>query len=269
MRVAFTADLYRPDRGQAALDQLLSAIQGESPDLFVIAGNIGEPLATFKNTLARFADLPCAKALVTGNLDVWNREGELGSQRLWEESLPIAIRQHNFTWLEQENVIMERIGLCGTMGWYDYSGRDTTLGYSLDQYEELKGLVNDDARYVDWPWSDREFAGYLQENFAARIEQLERDRRVDHILVVTHHPVFKETIVQIRDDIQWRFGTAYAFNLTLGRIITPKIKVRHVVSGHTRLRGQWESSFGNNTFKIHTIGRKNGEPRTVTIEIKR
>jgi predicted phosphohydrolase len=267
MRVVVTEGLCYVQTPET-LERLAGDIQAEAPDLFIIAGNIGEPLDTFRETLSLFEGLPCPRALVTGNRDVWHREEGPSSQQLWEESLMIAIRAGGFVWLEQENLVLDGVGVCGTVAWYDYSGRDTKLGYTAEQYEQLKGLVSSDARHIDWPWSDRDFASYLHEGFASRIEALERNRAVEHILVITHIPVFKEAIMHIPDDIRWRFGAAYTFNLSLGRVIAPKTKVRHVVSGHTRLGGEWDLSFGNNTFKMRVIGRsEKDEPHYVTIEI--
>lgn len=265
MRTLFTADLIHAD--EAMLMRLVEEIKTENPDVLIIAGNTGTPLEKFKANLALFNDLECAKALVTGNVDLWNQKGDHPSQQIWEESLPLILHPSGFTWLEQENLIIERVGICGTMGWYDYSGRDTKLGYTVEQYQELKGLVNQDAQCIDWPWEDRDFASYLQDKFTVRLESLERDRGVDHILVVTHFPVLKESVIHIEDDIQWRFSAAYTYNLTLGRVIAPKTKVRHVVSAHLQPSGHWEITFGNNAFHAHVIGRKGNEPQYVVIDI--
>ncbi len=267
MRVLITSDLTHAGQNQAMLEQLAVEVQENTPDLFLIAGNIGEPLTAFKQNLAFFDRLTCPKALVTGNKDVWNRNGEVTSLQLWEEMLPEIMRKCNFTWLEQENLIIDRTGICGTSAWYDYSGRDTALGYAPEQYEELKGLVNKDAHYIDWALNDREFAAYLQDHFSQRLDELEQNRQVNHILVVTHNPVFQDTCITIQDDIEWRFGMAYTFNFAMGRVIAPKTKLRHVVSGHLHTGGQWEHTFGNNTFLINTVGRNNDGPRMIALDI--
>ncbi len=253
MRVIATADLNYKPAVHPYLEQLASDILDENPDLFLVGGNVGEPLSNFETALALFEAIDCPKALVTGNRDVWHRQAAPTSQQLWEELLPAAIRQHGFIWLEQENLAIDRVGVCGTVGWYDYSARDPGLGYNADQYEELKGLVNKDAHYIDWPWTDRQFASRALSRFATRIEELERDRVIDRILVLTHFPVFKECVVVAPDDPEWNFGIAYALNLSLGRVIAPKTKVQHVISGHVRPGGHWEVRFGGNTINMHIV----------------
>ena len=267
MRTIITSDPYRYHEKKTALDKLADHISEVAPDLFVIAGNLGEPVSNFESALECFSSLPCQKAVITGNRDIWHREGEHTSQQLWEEVLPSVIRRCGYAWLEQDNLIIKGVGVCGTVGWYDYSARDPTLGYTTEDYENLKGLVSKDSRHIDWQWSDREFSSHLQKGFASRLESLERDHAVNHIIVVTHIPIFKEAIAPVPGDAQWNFGTAYTFNLTLGRVIAPKTKVRHVVSGHTRLSGQWEIRFGNNIFKMHAVGFEDNGPPYVTIEV--
>lgn len=267
MRIVLTSDLYHTASNLPALADLIDRIRRESPDVLLIAGNLGEPVEPFTWMLERFAALDCARGLVTGNRDVWSRGQDMSSQEWWEQDLPSLLERRNFVWLERENLVLGRVGICGTTGWYDYSGRDPKLGYTVEQYQELKGLVSDDARYVNWPWSDRDFASQLHEGFSERLQALELDREIDHILVLTHFPVFKDALSGMDGDIRWRFGAAYAFNLTLGRVIAPRNKVRHVVSGHSRLAGQWEITFGSNSFITHVVGHGEDTARSITIDI--
>lgn len=268
MRILTTSDLRYSGENKSLVEHLAAQIRDEAPDVLLIAGNLGESLAQFEAVLCMFEGLPCPKAVIAGDRDVWNRDGQYTSQQLWADILPAAIRRHGYAYLEEENLIVGHVGICGTIGWYDYSGRDTRLGYTVEQYRELKGLVNRDAQYIDWPWSDQEFAGKVQNAFASRLEALERDRAIAHVVVVTHIPIFQDAIVHIPNDAQWNFGTAYAFNLTLGRMVAPRMKVRHVVSGHSRIRGDWEISFGHNVLRVHSIGRRGKQnPAYVVVDV--
>ncbi|MGF1503718.1 MAG: hypothetical protein ACFB51_01070, partial [Anaerolineae bacterium] len=225
----------------------------------------GETVPYFEACLTLFDDLPARKLALLGNEDLWNRLGNTNSQQLWEERLPLLLVRHGWTWLERQNVITENIGIAGTTGWYDYSARDPSLGFDFDQYQELKGVVNFDAAYIDWHWTDREFSGYLQQDFSARLETLQNNNTVDEIVVVTHFPCFRESIVATTD-AQWVFGTAYAFNLTLGRIIAPKNKVTHVISGHVRRGGTWHVDFGEILLKAR-ISVRTDRPDIVTLDL--
>ena len=267
MRILATSDLHYSDENKSYLEGLVSQIKLEKPDVLVIAGGLGEPVASFEAALSLFDDISCYKAIVLGNKDVWNRDGDYASQHLWSHTLPELIRSHGFVFLEDENLIIERVGICGTIGWYDYSGRDTRLGYTVEQYQELKGLVNRDAQYVDWPWSDQEFAAMVQGDFASRLETLDHDHAIERIVVVTHFPIFKDAIVHLPGDVQWNFGAAYAFNLTLGRIVAPRMKVRSVMSGHLDIGGQWDFSFGHNIVKTYIVGHTEQGASHVVLEI--
>lgn len=267
MRILATSDLHYSQQTKPYLEKMVSQIHAEAPDLLIVAGGFGEPLPNFEAALGLFDSVTCHKAVVLGNEDIWARDGDRTSQQLWSEFLPEAIHRHGFLYLEEENLIVGRIGVCGTIGWYDYSGRDTSLGYTVDQYHELKGLVNQDAQYVDWPWSDQEFAAMVQVEFASRLEMLDRDHTIERIVVVTHFPIFKDAILHLPNDAQWNFGAAYAFNLTLGRIVAPKMKVRGVIGGHLDAGGQWDFSFGHNVVKTYIVGREEQGATYVVLEI--
>ncbi len=267
LRIVVTSDLRFVEERRQSLENLVSRVRDLSPDVLVVAGNFGEPIENFDQALGLFESLPCQKAAVLGNQDVWHRSGDHTSEQLWSETLPTLLQQRGYVYLELANMIVGRIGICGTIGWYDYSGRDPRLKYTVEQYAELKGLVNFDAQYVNWRWSDQEFSSRLQSEFMLRVETLERDRNVDHILIVTHFPVFADAMLHKPDDPQWNFGTAYAFNLTLGRAIALRMKARTIVSGHIRRGGEWPLTFGPNAFKYRVIERDADAPGLVVVDI--
>src|SRR5260370_940530 len=71
LTLAITADLHWGHRKGAEATQLLSAyLHAHPPDVLLLAGDIGTGNA-FGECLALFADLPCVKALVPGNHDIW------------------------------------------------------------------------------------------------------------------------------------------------------------------------------------------------------
>jgi len=267
MRVVITSDLKYQESDRPILLSLARNIADLSPDVTILAGNIGQGVENIENALVLFDNVSGHKAAILGNMDVWNRSSGLSSESLWTQALPELLHDHGFSYLESSNLVVNRVAFCGTTAWYDYSGRDSGLKYTVEQYQELKGLVNFDAQYVDWAWSDQAFAGHLQTAFLSRLEELERNHEVDHIIIVTHFPVFSDAMIHDKTDLQWNFGSAYAFNLALGRAIAPRKKVRHVVSGHIRDAGEWSIAFGMNAFKFHVIGRDDHAPRIVTFDL--
>jgi hypothetical protein len=43
------------------------------------------------------------------------------SRTLWERVLPATVRAAGFIWLEEQTARIGNVGVCGTLGWYDYS----------------------------------------------------------------------------------------------------------------------------------------------------
>ena len=77
LQLAITADLHwgHGGRGEEATRLLASFLHTHPPDLLILAGDIGTG-SLFEECLRLFADLPCRKALVPGNHDLWVRPEE-------------------------------------------------------------------------------------------------------------------------------------------------------------------------------------------------
>jgi len=269
VRILVSGDIrYTPERHSAG-EALAEKIRKAAPDVFVLSGNLGSPVEYFESALSLFATLDCRKAAVTGNLDLWQQEPHHPtSQTLWEDMIPSLLHDYGYVWLERDTMHVDRVGICGTMAWYDYSGRDIRLGYGHDIYPELKGLTVDDARFVSFQLSDEEFAALLQEGFSARIDQLEADTDIDHVVAITHFPVYQPPHSRgTMSEVRARFNYAYEYNLTLVRVLLPKTKLRHVVSSHVEESGQWTAAFGNNRPSIHVIGTEHLQQQFVTIDL--
>lgn len=265
MRVLITADLhYRPAERDAYLAFAERAL-ALAPDCFIIAGDIGHPLRLFRRALQLFRDLPCPRLIVAGNHDLYR--GEHDSRTLWQTCLPQVAHEEGYRWLDQQNHVLGALGICGTMGWYDYSTRAPHLPYHEDEYRELKRAVSYDADYIDWPWSDRAMARYLARSFAARLGALEADPAVRHILVVTHMPIFADLIPHHPEWRTWSLLRAYLGNLPLGRLVRGHRKVTHVVSGHLHRPGRWSIPGDHGDITCHIVGTGAGHPHALLLEL--
>jgi 3',5'-cyclic AMP phosphodiesterase CpdA len=198
MRLAFTADLHWGTHadGDAATRLLAADLYAEPPDVLVLAGDIGSG-GEFGSCLALFAGLPCRKALVPGNHDVWVRADDPrgDSLQVYREYLPRQGAAHGFHYLDQGPLHVPEAGLtlAGSMNWYDYSwGRP---GQALfPEWEERvrdkrfsRGRHND-ANFVRWPLDD---AGFTREAVVALERDLDAARRLGRdTIVITHHPAW-------------------------------------------------------------------------------
>jgi predicted phosphohydrolase len=264
MRIVVTADLHYHALWARTLERFAWQIQDERPDCFILAGDVGHPLANFRRGLALFSDLTCPRLALAGNHDLWSGEHE--SQVLWDHLLGDAAREAGFLWLDRENVRLGNLGICGTLGWYDYSAREPFLPIEDWDYFVNKGMFDNDGNYVDWDRTDQEFAALILGEFSARLAALCEDTAISQVLVVTHVPPFRENLVHKPDNMTWSFNNAFAGNLTLGQAIVRCPKVSHVVSGHTHAGGHWQVPTPHGTIESYVVGSDYGQPAYVTLD---
>lgn len=265
MRIVISADLHYSPRYHANFTSFAAWVKAQRPDCFILAGDIGHPLRFFCRGLELFQDLPCARLLLPGNHDVYR--SEVGSRDLLETWLPHAGRERGYLWLEDEVYLHNGVGICGTMAWYDYSSAAAHLGLSHNGYRTLKGLVNHDADYIDWPWSDRTVARYLARRFMDRLTALAAQPGVRHIVIATHMPLFRQAIPEYRESDVWNLLQAYMGNLTLGAQVRQQAKVTDVVSGHIHRGGDWMLDGPHGPLHVHAIASAKGAPQAVVLDI--
>jgi predicted phosphohydrolase len=200
-RIAVTADLHwgsrHPD-GAWATRALVADLHDDPPDLLILAGDIGAG-DDFDACLTLFDRLPCLKALVPGNHDIWVRPDDprgdsLAVYRLY---LPRIAAQHGFLYLDHDPLILPDAGLAvvGSINWYDYSWTGERLAAAAPDWEDrvrnkrfLRGRHND-ANFVRWELDD---PGFARDCVATLRRQLRyAASRVPALLLVTHHPSFR------------------------------------------------------------------------------
>ena len=299
MRILITADLhYRPTQREVFV-AFADWVQAQQPDCLVIAGDIGHPLRLFRRALQLFSSLECPKLVLAGNHDLYR--GEVDSRTLWEQTLPDATREEGFIWLEDEVIRLplgdaqkfdfseevelldeysqisgfsaetgflgRHLAIVGTMGWYDYSSRAPHLDLDDAALRAMKRLVNHDADYIDWPWSDVAMARYLGRRFAGRLRGASDDAAVNQVLVVTHVPIFEQAVPNHPESEFWSLLRASMGNFTLGELVRRMPKVTHVVSGHIHRAGCWTvpGDFGPIDFRL--VGSQKAAPRAVVLDL--
>ncbi len=267
MRILVTADLHYQPSQRAAYLAFARQMEAQAPDCFILAGDVGHPLRLFRRGLQLFANLHCPRLLIAGNHDVYR--GDHDSRTLWEAQLPAVAHEEGFVWLEESVLRLGRVGICGTLGWYDYSARSPHLPFAAADYPHLKKLVNHDADYIDWPWSDRAMARFLAKRFAGRLAALEADAGVEQIVVVTHMPIFAPALPPYPQSELYSLQRAYLGNFTLGELVQQHPKVTHVVSGHLHRGGEWriDRSGAQTDIQFHLVGSEKGRPSAVTLTL--
>lgn len=234
-RIVITSDLHLGITMRYEIDEMIAAIAMEQPDLTIIAGDIGEGMTHIRTCLRLFREVPGQMAALAGNHDLWALDGG-HSAEVWERELPEAVRAAGMLWLEEDVWRADGLAVAGSIAWYDYSGADPAIPPQTEDYwVETKRQMHPDAKYLDWPWSDIEFAVRCGAGLAARVAALDADPSVNDLLLVTHVPLFREQLVNRPEIPRWGYGNAYFGNLTLGQRVRHSPKLRAVVSGHTHI----------------------------------
>jgi predicted phosphohydrolase len=196
LRIAVTADLHwgHGGRGEEATRLLTAFLQEHTPDLLILAGDIGTD-SLFGECLQLFADLPCRKALVPGNHDLWVRpEDWRDSLRVYQEDLAEMSRQYGFHYLDQGPLLLPEagLGIVGSINWYDYSWSLERMKEQVPKWEYhlhnkafSRGRHND-AVFVRWPLDDVRFTARVVEVLEHHLR--EALAQVERVVVVTHHP---------------------------------------------------------------------------------
>ncbi len=233
-KIIVTSDLHLGITENDLLNQLGTTIAAQRPDLTVLAGDLGEPLENFTECLRIFAGLPGTVAVLPGNHDVWARDGAQ-SQELLEQTLPSETQSAGMLWLEDAVWRADDLAVAGSMAWYDYSAADPSLPANMRDFALMKRMLNNDSRYVNWPWTDPEVANRLGAALEQRLSALEADPTIHTVVVVTHVPLVEVQMRRRPDDVTWGISNAYFGNLTLGERVLRFSKVRAVISGHTHI----------------------------------
>src|SRR5271166_6161015 len=100
LRIALTADLHygmRHTAGNLATLELSTYLFESQPDVLILAGDIGAG-DDFARCLDLFSNLPCLKALVPGNHDIWvtSRDARGDSLQVYQNLLPQLASERGF-----------------------------------------------------------------------------------------------------------------------------------------------------------------------------
>ncbi|HUR54386.1 MAG TPA: metallophosphoesterase [Gemmataceae bacterium] len=240
MHIAVTADLHfgpRHSDGRDATLALAAELHNDPPDLFLLAGDVGVE-DEFARCLELFEDLPCLKALVPGNHDVWVRADDPrgDSLALYREHLPRVSADHGFHYLDAAPLRLPGLTIVGSMNWYDCSWSLERLRDTVPDWEDRlrtkrfgRGRHND-ANFVRWDTDDVTFTRAVVATLGEHLRGAEGD-----VIVVTHHPPFralnypKDEPIDA-DGLLWE---AFSGNAACESLLADAERVRFAFCGHT------------------------------------
>ena len=236
MKIGLISDLHTDvtPSNKALVPYLIDAVSAAELDVLVIAGDLARHLVQLSETLDAFqlADLACEKLFVPGNHDIWAIETENVTSEQKCGIISELCYACGFHPLMDGPFIKEKIGFCGTIGWYDYSFAPDGYNFSAAQYAEkaLMGAIWNDKRYAKWGDTDPAVARRFETDLETQIISI-RDE-VSRIVVVTHHVPFRACI-QYRGELPWDFFRAFMGSEYLGTQCLQEPLVTHALFGHT------------------------------------
>ncbi|HLL87777.1 MAG TPA: metallophosphoesterase [Tepidisphaeraceae bacterium] len=257
LRLLVTADLhYNHPRSVPLADGVIGRMNAAGGDVLLVVGDTavadGDAL---EQCLSKFA-FAGPKLFVAGNHELWTRRGD--SLGLFEEELPRRVRALGWHWLETEPFVAGDVAIVGSVGWYDFSFAQPSLGIptrfyaaklspgaairlapSFDHLRPEADDVPPHAREVVARWNDGKFVHlgrtdevFLRERVAQLAMSLEQVWSARQVVAAVHHLPFCE-LLPPPHSAQWDFAKAYLGSAALGAALLAAPNVTHCFCGHS------------------------------------
>lgn len=281
MKVIAIADLhYNIARCREQVQAQARAVCTRGADVLAVAGDTASTdVQYFEEALALFESFPGRKVLVPGNHDLWVLAAG-DSRKRYEQDLPEICRRHGFEYLDAGPVLVDGTAFVGTVGWYDYSFRDESLGVPMRFYEAKAGPgaadqlrryrhlldghgdVSDEMKQITAIWRDGQHVKLGMSDVDFTRQQVDKLRehlrwaaqRVEQIICLIHHLPLRE-MAPDTDEPNWRFARAFLGSTCFRDLFESQPKVRYVLAGHSHwpYHGQ-HSSHDNGMIDYINIG---------------
>lgn len=290
MRILITADLhYDVVRSRHGAVEMARRVCGLGGDALVLVGDTaGRETSMLRECLRLFEGFSGRKFIVPGNHCLWCRPGESSLER-YDRLIPREAGEEGFAVLDHEPAAMGAVGLAGSIGWYDYSFREKSLGIPVAYYrakvapgaaermEEHDALHRShaghlterqlsigtrwmDGQYVHLGMSDEEFVEKLTDKLARQLSEL--SQRVERIVAFVHHLPFEELVPRGRPD-RFAFAAAYMGARRLGEVLRNCPKVTHVYCGHSH----WPARHAIDHMTVVNVGSTYTEKQLEILEL--
>ncbi|HIE30016.1 TPA: hypothetical protein EYP66_22355 [Candidatus Poribacteria bacterium] len=239
MRIAVTSDIHTDvtPTNRRIVEHLVNAAEEIQPDVLVICGDISASLVQFSQNLLAFQKLnsQCHKLFVAGNHDIWvDKKSIITSEQKYLTITEIC-SECDFHHLGGKPIIIDDVGFCGTIGWYDYSFRQERYKIPIERYESkwYGNSIWNDVNYAKWSCSDIKLAHRFETELQTQIDSIKN--QVSQIIVATHHLPFQESVIY-KGSLPWDFFNAFMGSKGLGEIYLNEPLVTFALFGHTHFK---------------------------------
>jgi predicted phosphodiesterase len=258
MRLLVTADLHFNHRVSRPLaEEMIAEMNSAGGDgVLVIGDTAAADGDLLEQCLLRFTTRG-PKLFVAGNHELWTHGAD--SYALFSTELPRRVRALGWHWLEGDPFVAGDAAVVGSVGWYDYSFAQPSLGIPrrfyerkvspgaaerLDEHADLLERSDDlspAAREVVARWNDGRFVklgrsdeAFLDERLTELRRSLQRVSSVPRVTAALHHLPFRELLPPSRQ-AQWDFSKAYLGSERIGALLQEFPNVTRLFCGHSHL----------------------------------
>lgn len=256
MLIASVSDLHTdfPENRDAVV-KLATEIHRGGAHIVVVAGDISHRKDRIDRALRAFSEVADIVAYVPGNHDLWfnvlnaPKRTDLNTWHRYRTELLEVSEAAGAHYLPAAPLCVNGVAIVGSCGWYDYSFSTPALLKAVDPETLAKkkwgGLRWSDARFIAFRnvkgdlMSDAEVTEQMALELRAHLERTDQDPSVRHVIAVTHHQPYYETVNRT-GHMAWEFFNAYMGSTRLGAAIDDAKKVRVAVYGHTHIVGGFE-----------------------------
>ena len=256
MRVLITSDLHHNHRVSRPLaDDLIDRINRSGGDVLVLVGDSAVLADNALDACLSRITFAGAKLFVPGNHELWSRGGD--SYDLFTRILPKRVETLGWQWLQTTPFVSDEIAIVGSLGWYDYSFAQESLGIprrfyeakispgAAERFEEYAHLfertddISRHAHEVLARWNDGKFVNlgrsdeqFLDELLVTLTSQLDSLRGHPRVLAAIHQLPFRE-LLPPPHSAQWDFAKAYLGSERIGKLLLEYPNVKDVFCGHS------------------------------------
>jgi predicted phosphohydrolase len=277
MRILVTADLhYDIQRSRDPVRELARRACALGGDALVLVGDTaGADLGPLCECLRLFEPFAGRKLMVAGNHCLWCRPEEDSLHR-YERVLPRVVEEEGFQLLDHMPAVLDGTGLVGSVGWYDYSFRDESLGIPeafyrakvapgaaayLGGHTDLltahRHVLTDAHMSMGARWMDGE---HIRLGVARHLAEV--SARAERVVAFLHHLPFADLVPKGRPPL-FAFAAAYMGAGRLGKALLQCPKVSHVYCGHSH----WPAEMRIGPVKVVNVGSTYSEKQLEVLDL--
>jgi predicted phosphodiesterase len=270
VRIASVSDIHTDfAENRDVMVKLAAEIHRRQADVVIVAGDVSHKNERIERALVALSYVAGRVAYIPGNHDLWfdvphaPSRPELNTWDRYRSELRDLVEKNGAHYLPASPLVIDRVAIAGTCGWYDYSLAPEAIRSSIGEEalaaKTFGGVMWSDARFIAFREGDRlmgdaQVARRMESELREQLEGIDADPDVDTCIAVTHHLPFDDVVTHT-GTLPWEFFNAFMGSSSLGRIIRASKKARVAIYGHTHLVG--DTTIGG----LRVYGTPLGYPR--------